>query len=282
MEFRILGPLEVRDNGRVIDVTAAKPRALLAILILSANRVVSTDTLISSLLGERPPETAAKALQVYVSQLRKALGRDRILTRNPGYSLRVEPGELDLDRFEQLITDEQFDDALRLWRENALADFAYEPFAQSEIARLTELRLSCVEARIGADLASGRHADVVGELEGLVRAHPLREHLRGQLMLALYRSGRQAEALDVYMSGRAVLADELGLEPGRELRELQHAILAQDPSLTLFGTTPAAEAPVDVPAAPVPVAREVRKTVTVLSCDLVATGAELDPSRFGG
>ena len=116
MEFRILGPLEVRDNGRVIDVTAAKPRALLAILILSANRVVSTDTLISSLWGERPPETAAKALQVYVSQLRKALGRDRILTRNPGYSLRVEPGELDLDRFEQLITDEQFDDALRLWR----------------------------------------------------------------------------------------------------------------------------------------------------------------------
>ena len=231
MEFRILGPLEVLADGRVLDVGAAKQRALLATLLLSPNRVVSKDQLIEALWGERAPETANKALQVYVSQLRKTIGRDRILTRAPGYEIRVEHGELDVERFESLAQERRFAEALAEWDGQPLADFAYEPFAQSEIARLSELRVACLEERVQADLDDGRHAAVVGELEGLVRAHPLRERLRGQLMLALYRSGRQAEALDVYQAGRTVLSDELGLEPGVELKELQRAILAQDPSL---------------------------------------------------
>ncbi len=231
MEFRILGPLEVLADGRVLDVGAAKQRALLATLLLSPNRVVSKDQLMEALWGERAPDTANKALQVYVSQLRKTIGRDRILTRAPGYEIRVEHGELDVERFESLAQERRFAEALAEWDGQPLADFAYEPFAQSEIARLSELRVACLEERVQADLDDGRHAAVVGELEGLVRAHPLRERLRGQLMLALYRSGRQAEALDVYQAGRTVLSDELGLEPGVELKELQRAILAHDPAL---------------------------------------------------
>ena len=166
MDFRLLGPLEVVENGAAIDVGSAKQRALLAVLLLNANRVVSTDALIESLWGERAPGTAAKALQVYVSQLRKAVGRDRIVTRSPGYELRVEPGELDLDVFEQHVADGEFGEALGLWRGGPLAEFAYEPFAQSEIARLEELELACLERRIDADLAEGEHAVLVGELEG--------------------------------------------------------------------------------------------------------------------
>jgi DNA-binding SARP family transcriptional activator len=284
MEFRILGPLEVFDNGRIVDVGAAKQRALLAVLLLNANRVVSTDGLIEALWGERPPATAQKALQVYVSQLRKAVGRDRLVTRSPGYELDVGPGELDLERVETFVAEGQLEEALALWRGSPLAEFAYEPFAQTEIARLEELRLTCLELRISRDLIDGRHAALVGELEALVREHPLREQLRAQLMLALYRSGRQAEALEAYQAGRALLYDELGLEPGAELKDLQRAILEHDPAL----------APPQERKAPEPISRsddasarateatrrEVRKTVTVLFCDVTAVGAELDPESL--
>ena len=231
MEFQILGSLQVHDEGQVVELGGGKPRALLAILLLSANRVVSSDVLIESLWGERPPGTANKALQVYVSQLRKALGRERIVTSSPGYALRVEPDELDLDRFERLVAAAEYIEALALWRGAPLADFAYEPFAQSEIARLDELWAGTVESRIEADLAGGRHAMVVAELEALVGQYPLRERFRAQLMLALYRTGRQAEALEAYQEVRGALVEELGIEPSHELRDLHRRILAQDPVL---------------------------------------------------
>jgi DNA-binding SARP family transcriptional activator len=236
VEFRILGPLEVFADGQALALGAAKQKALLAILLLRANRVVPSDELIDALWEEQPPETAPKALQVYVSQLRKALGRDRIVTRAPGYLIRVEPGELDLERFERLVGEggrDRLAEGLALWRGLPLADFAYERFAQLEIARLEELRLIATEERIEAELALGRHAGLVGELETLVAEHPLRERLRAQLMLALYRSRRQAEALEAYQHARRALVEELGIDPGRALRELEQAILRQDPALDL-------------------------------------------------
>jgi len=243
MDFRILGPLEVCDNERVLPLGGAKQRALLAILILHANEVVSVERLLDDIWGERQPASGAKALHVYVSQLRKVIGDDRLLTRAPGYMLRLDPDELDVKRFQQLR--EQADtadpeeagvllrEATSLWRGAPLADVAYESFAQSEIARLEELRTSAIEERIDADLALGGHAELVGELEALVRDHPLRERLRGQLMLALYRSGRQAEALRVYQDARRALVEELGIEPGKFLRELHQTILRQDPVLEI-------------------------------------------------
>src|SRR6266540_1425772 len=243
MDFRILGPLEVCDNERVLPLGGAKQRALLAILILHANEVVSVERLLDDIWGERQPASGAKALHVYVSQLRKVIGDDRLLTRAPGYMLRLDPDELDVKRFQQLR--EQADtadpeeagvllrEATSLWRGAPLADVAYESFAQSEIARLEELRTSAIEKRIDADLALGGHAELVGELEALVRDHPLRERLRGQLMLALYRSGRQAEALRVYQDARRALVEELGIEPGKFLRELHQTILRQDPVLEI-------------------------------------------------
>jgi DNA-binding SARP family transcriptional activator len=230
MEYRILGPLEVLENGRQIDLGRAKQRALLAILLLHANAVVSTDHLIDALWEDDPPETAQKALQVYVSRLRKALGKERIETKAPGYRLRITEGELDLEHFQRLADDDPRD-ALALWREPPLAEFAHDRFAQGEIARLEELRVACRERALETDLEQGRHGAVVGELERLVREYPLRESLRAQLMLALYRSGQQAEALDAYQSARRALTDELGIEPSSELRELERAILRQDPSL---------------------------------------------------
>ena len=231
MDYRILGPLEVVADGRAVDLGAHKQRALLAVLLLDANRVVSTDRLTDALWDEDPPRTAGKALQVYVSELRKQLGRERLQTKAPGYLLRVEAGELDLERFQALHAEGRHAEALSLWRGPPLGEFASERFAQPEIARLRELRLACLEDRIEADLASGRHAELVGELEALVKEHPLRARPRAQLMLALHRSGRQAEALDVYQGGRRILVDELGIEPSGELRELQQAILNQDPAL---------------------------------------------------
>jgi DNA-binding SARP family transcriptional activator/DNA-binding beta-propeller fold protein YncE len=222
---------------------------VLALLLLHANEVVPSERLIDQLWGDAPPPTAAKTVQVYVSQLRKSLRNGEpdgpLLTRGRGYVLHVRPGELDLERFERALAAgrdaldadaparaaELLRDGLALWRGPPLADFAYEPFAQAEIARLEEMRLRAVEQRIEADLALGRHADVVGELEALVAAQPLREGLRRQLMLALYRCGRQAEALDAYRDGRRLLVDELGIEPSTALRELNDAILAQDPAL---------------------------------------------------
>jgi YVTN family beta-propeller protein len=245
MEFRILGPIEVAEEGRPIALGAAKQRALLAVLLLHANEVVSSDRLVDQLWGERAPAKAAKNVQVYVSQLRRLLGDGQLETEGRGYVLRLEPGALDAQRFQALLDEgrgalaageakraaETLREALGLWRGAALADVAYEQFAQAEIARLEELRLAALEERIEADLALGRHAALVAELEGLVRTEPLRERPRGQLMLALYRSGRHAEALEVYQDGRRRLLDELGLEPSRPLQELEQAILRQDEAL---------------------------------------------------
>jgi DNA-binding SARP family transcriptional activator/DNA-binding beta-propeller fold protein YncE len=240
MEFRILGPLQVLDEGREVPLGGAKQRALLALLLLDPNRVVSRDRLIDELWHTDPPDTAPTALQVYVSQLRKALGRDLILTQPPGYLIRVSDGELDLHRFEQLVARARREEpaqaarllreGLALWRGAPLAELR-DSFAPAERARLEEQRLAALEQRIEAELALGRHAELVPELEGLVREHPLRERLRGQLMLALYRCGRQANALEVYRSGRRLLDEELGLQPDDELQRLERAILNHDPSL---------------------------------------------------
>jgi DNA-binding SARP family transcriptional activator len=233
MEFRILGPLEVSSEGRLVDIDSAKQRALLAVLLLEANSVVSTDRLIEALWEDDRPETAQKALQVHVSGLRKALGKERVVTREPGYRLLVEEDELDLARFGRLREEGKPAEALALWRGPALSDFGTSRFAQSEIARLEDARLGCLEERIEQDLRAGRHAELTGELEGLVKDHPLRERLRALSMLALYRSGRQAEALAAYQEARGVLVEELGIEPGKPLRDLHQAMLNQDPSLDL-------------------------------------------------
>ncbi len=219
------------SDGRALDLGGQKQRTVLALLLLDANRVVSISRLIDAIWGEQPTASAQKAVQVYVSQLRKLLGRERLQTKAPGYLLQVEPDELDLASFERLQEEGRLDDALSLWRGRPLAEFADRPFALAEIARLQELRLVCVEERIDQDLARGRHTAVVGELEAAIKEQPLRERLRGQLVLALYRSGRQADALAAYQDARRVLVEELGIEPGRALRELQQAILRQDGSL---------------------------------------------------
>ncbi len=242
MEFRILGPLEVVEEGRPLALGGARQRALLALLLTRANEIVSTDRLIDELWGERTPKAAGNALQYHVSRLRKLLAPGHaIVTKEPGYLIRVGPDELDLLRFERLVEEGQrsspeaaarlLRDALALWRGPALADVAHESFAQPEILRLEELRLVVLERRIDADLALGRAAELVPELEVLVREHPFRERLRAHLMLALYRSGRQAEALEVYRQTRRLLVDELGLEPSPALHELEQAILHQDPEL---------------------------------------------------
>jgi DNA-binding SARP family transcriptional activator/ABC-type branched-subunit amino acid transport system substrate-binding protein/DNA-binding beta-propeller fold protein YncE len=245
LEFRILGPLEVVEHDQLLALGGPKQRALLAILLLHRGEVVSTDRLSDELWGERPPASAAKTVQAYVSNLRRALGDGLLVTRGHGYLLRTARGQLDVDRFEALVdagrtafadgdagrSSERLREALALWRGPPLADFAYEPFAQAEAARLGEERLAALEDRIDADLALGRHATLVGELEALVHEHPLRERLQSQLMLALYRSGRQADALERYQQARRKLLDELGIEPGRELQELELAILNQDPEL---------------------------------------------------
>jgi YVTN family beta-propeller protein len=257
IEIRILGPLEVVEHGRPVVVGAPKVRALLAVLLLHRGEVVSTDRLIDALWGERASPSAARTVQVYVSNLRKALGNGQLVTQGRGYVLRTESGQLDVDRFEALVAQgreamERADaltaaavlrEALGLWRGPALADFAYEPFAQAEIARLEEARLAALEERIDADLASGEHQRLVGELEALVRENPFRERLRGQLMLALYRSGRQADALQAYQDARRALLDGLGLEPGRGLQQLQGAILAHDPALEAPGSPTARRSP---------------------------------------
>jgi DNA-binding SARP family transcriptional activator/ABC-type branched-subunit amino acid transport system substrate-binding protein len=247
LDFRILGPLEVRDGENVLHLGGAKQRGVLAILLLRANEVVSSDRLIDELWGETPPEDAAMALQAHVSRLRKALpdGPELLVTRAPGYGLRLDPGQLDLDRFESLVTQgrtalESGDPALaagvlrtalELWRGRPLADLEAEPFAREAAAQLEDAWLDAIDARIEADLRLARHAEFVTEIRALVRAHPLREGLRAQLMLALYRSGRQAEALDVYTDARRTLDAELGLEPGPALQRLQRAILAHDAAL---------------------------------------------------
>jgi DNA-binding SARP family transcriptional activator len=240
-DIRVLGPLEVAGDRGAISLGGQKQRALLGLLVLHAGRVVSTDKLLDDLWGEHPPRTAATSLQNMISQLRKSLGHDRVETCAPGYRLNASPEETDLGRFERLVRDARelqgearaktLQTALALWRGAPLADFAYEAFAQGEIRRLEELRLATLEERIDADLERGRHAELAGELEPLVAGQPFRERLRGQLMVALYRSGRQAEALQTYHDGRRVLVDELGIEPARPLQELFSRILRHDPTL---------------------------------------------------
>jgi YVTN family beta-propeller protein len=247
MEFRLLGPLEVWEDGRPLSLGGTKQRALLAILLLRANEVISRDVLIDELWGEQPPASAAHSVEAYVSRLRKTLRADRagepiLVTRPPGYMLRVGFEKLDLDRFERLLEEgrralathaperafQKLSEALSLWRGPPLGDLAFEPFAQVEVERLEELRLAALEERIEAELALDRNEALVPELQALVVQHPLRERLRGQLMLALYRSGRQAEALQVYREARSYFVEELGLEPGPSLKTIEQAILRQE------------------------------------------------------
>jgi len=252
LEFRILGPLEVLEDGRALAIGGQKQRALLALLLIDAGRVVSVDRIVDALWGERPPRTAPTSLQNFVSHLRKVIGADVLVTRQPGYLLRIAPEQLDLERFRMLVEEAtrspvqeraaKLREALSLWRGPPLADFAFDAFARPEIGRLEELRLAALEERIEADLGAGAHAQLVGELELLVEEHPLRERLRYQLMLALYRSGRQAEALQAYHEARRVLVDELGIDPSRSLQQLHGAILRQDADLDAGGVAaPAAE-----------------------------------------
>jgi DNA-binding SARP family transcriptional activator len=246
IEFRILGPLEVVSEGRVLDIGAGKRRTLLAVLLLHANEVVSVDRLIDDVWGEQAPTTAPKIVQGYVSQLRKTLSDgDVLVTQPPGYVLRLDHGQLDAERFATLATEARaalaadapgdasalLGEALSLMRGPPLGEFAFDSFAREEISRLDELSLAALEDRVEADLALGRHVELVPELEALVARHPLRERLRGQLMLALYRCGRQAEALKAYEVTRRVLVEELGIEPSRALQQLEQAILNQDPEL---------------------------------------------------
>jgi DNA-binding SARP family transcriptional activator len=247
MDFRILGPLEVSDGGNAVALGGVKQRSLLAILLQHPNAIVSTDHLLAELWGDAPPASADNSIHVYISRLRKDLGPDRVVTRPPGYALRVDPSELDLVMFERLRAEGRPREALALWRGPAYHDLAYEPCVQAERARLEELRLATLEDRIDADLAAGRDADLVGELETIISEQPLRERLRGQLMLALYRSARQTEALAAYRAARHE-AGELGLEPGAELRRLERAILRQDPALDPPAPAPAAASLLVVPA----------------------------------
>jgi DNA-binding SARP family transcriptional activator/DNA-binding beta-propeller fold protein YncE len=244
MEFRILGPLEVRARDRDIHL-AGRQRAILAILLLRRGEPVSTDELVGAIWGERPPPTAAKSVQVRISELRRALGDGHIQRQGGGYVARLAAGELDLERFEALVGEgrrrltagdavgsaARLGEALALWRGPALADLRHEEFAQLEIARLEELRVAALEDRIDADLARGRSGELVAELEALVSTHPLRERVWGQLILALYRCGRQGEALAAYRNARQALVETLGIEPGPDLRALQRRVLDQDPSL---------------------------------------------------
>jgi DNA-binding SARP family transcriptional activator len=250
-DFRILGPLEVSDETGPLLLGGQKQRAVLAMLLLEPGRVVSVDRLIDALWGEHPPRTATTSLQNFVSQLRKTLGPEILETKPPGYRLRVRPGELDLDRFRVLVESarnaqgseraDKLRHALALWRGPALADFTFEAFAQPHIVHLEELRLTTLEERVEAELEAGAHAELAGELEVLVEDHPLRERLRGQYMLALYRSGRQAEALQAYQEGRRLLVDQLGIEPSRDLQQLHGALLRQDAGLEAPGPAPPAQ-----------------------------------------
>src|SRR3954471_6525511 len=231
MEFRILGPLEVKGEHGPITLHRGKEQALLAYLLLHANQVIPSERLIDELWGGRPPTTAGKILQNAVSQLRKALGDGRLETRTPGYVFHLGNDELDVDRFEQLANEGRHGEALALWRGTPLLELREERFADEARRALEERRLGVIEDRIDADLAAGKHAALIPELEQLVAAEPLRERLHGQLMRALYASGRQSDALEAYRRARRALSEELGLEPGPQLQELERQILNQDPAL---------------------------------------------------
>ena len=246
LDFRVLGPLEVVDDQAAVQLGGPRQRAVLAMLLLGANRVVPIERLVDDLYGDALPATALTQIHAHISQLRKLFdpAREIVETRSPGYLLRLDPEQLDLRRFERLAAEaaaasepaiqaERLRAALALWRGPVLAEFADEPFARTAITRLEELRLKVLEDRIDADLALGLHGDVVGELEELIAERPLRERFRAQLMIALYRSGRQAEALAVYRETRRTLVEEVGIEPGPLLQQLERAVLQQSASLDL-------------------------------------------------
>ena len=303
MDFRILGPLEVRREGAPLQLAGDRQRALLAILLLSAGEVVSADRLMDELWGDALPAAGSTALRVRVSQLRKSLGigKDLLAGRSHGYVLLIERDDLDLHRFERLVSEgeralargdaslagERLREGLALWRGPPLQDFAYEPFAQRAIARLQELRLAAYELWFDAELALGRHAHLVGELDALVSEHPLRERLCGQLMLALYRDGRQADALAAYRDTRRRLVDELGIEPSPQLQALERRILAHDPGLELdVQRVPRARTVLVVPSSQAALAPLVaiaaplaqRSGDELLVALLVTDGAELAPA----
>jgi DNA-binding SARP family transcriptional activator len=282
VDFRILGPLEAHADGRRLEIGGSKQRAVLGVLLLYANEVVSADRLVDDLWGERPPGTAGKVIQGYVSRLRKVLGGSALVTRPPGYVVEADDRELDLLRFARLLTSVRADradaapllrEALELWRgKSALADLVLHGEAAAEIARLNDLRLAALADRIEADLEHGDDTAVVGELAALIGERPYDERLRGLLMLALYRSGRQADALEAYGAARRVLVSELGIEPGAELQRLERRMLVQDPSLERAPVPAAVVAP---PA----VARETRRVVTVLYAEVAASHADPELQR---
>lgn len=261
MDFRVLGLLEVSDDGRLVEFRSSKVRLLLAALLLHHNEVVSADRLIGAIWQDHAPESATNTLQGYVSQLRKALGADAIETRSKGYRLTVQPGGIDLIRFERLLVDgraalaagdtnvalDMLGESLALWRGDPFAEFMYEPFFHASVVRLNELRLTATEARVEAELRLGRHADVVGRLRLLVAEHPLRERLWEQLITALYRCGRQGEALRAFTEVRERLVEELGSEPGASLKSLEEAVLFQSRKLDW---QPAVVVAPDVPNVP--------------------------------
>ena len=303
MEFRILGSMEALDEARPLALPVGRGRALLALLVLHVGEAVSAERLIDELWGEHPPATASTVVQGHVSRLRQVLepGRDKgdpstiLRTVATGYLLAIEPDAVDANRFKRLrdqahdatltVRSAMLADALRLWRGPALADFTYEPFAQRAITALEELRLAALEERIEADLALGRHGELAPEVEQLIGAHPFRERLRGHLILALYRAGRQVDALEAYQDARAALVEELGIEPGPALQELQQAILRQDPSLDLrphpgqFADVIEVSEPATAAAHWLP---RQRRTVTVVFADLARSGEPGgDPEALG-
>jgi DNA-binding SARP family transcriptional activator len=298
VEFRILGPLEVVEDGNPVALGTLKERIVLGVLLLHANEFVSRERLIDDLWGEAPPPTARKAVNVYVSKLRKALSRsgdDPIATASGGYRLRIEPDELDAERLGQLLSEaresvsggehevaaERFREALALWRGPTLAGLQLESLGRDEVARLDELRIAALMDRIDCDLALGRHEQVLGELNVLIREHPLRERLRAQQMLALYRADRQADALAAYADARRTLIDDLGIEPSEALQRLQQAILRHDASLetptgtaVVNGSTPAA-VPRAAPPEPKPPEEHSRQRFHTRRSKLALAGAIL-------
>ena len=298
LEFRLFGPLEARVDGRSIALGGVRQKALVALLLLRANEVVSRDRLIEDLWRDHAPETASNALAALVTRLRRVLPPDVLVTKPGGYSIEIQREAIDVDRFELLVdhgrraleagrnedASHELREALSLWRGSPLADFTYEPFAGPAILRLEEVKITALEARIDADLALGRHGDLVGELQSLVSAHPLRERLRGQLMLALYRSGRQAEALATYRETRATMLEELGIDPSPELQELERAVLRQDPSLAASSpsTSESESAQPILPAADRHGLADEVRPVTILFADIVgstALGERLAPEE---
>src|SRR3954447_13171103 len=289
MDIRLLGLIEVSLDGRAVRLGGAKQRALLAMLALRPNAPVSVDRLVEGLWGDQPPASASKSIQIYVSQLRKLINGDgaEIVTRGRGYELRVGADAVDSVRFERLVeeagrgngaSDTIAREALALWRAPPLDDLADEPFAGPEIRRLEELWLRARELAIDGALAAGEHERVLAELGALVDEQPLREHLHAQRMLALYRSGRQADALEAYQRARSALVDEVGVEPGPELRHLHDEILRQDPALDLPPRERAGRPVITSP-------RERRRPRTLLIAALgvlIAVGVALGISRLTG